>query len=194
VPGSTPEKVFTDINGLRQGMFIQGKNATHPVLLYLHGGLPEYFLTERHPTGLGDDFTVAWWEQRGAGLSWRPGIPPESMPAEQFIADTLAVTDYLRDRFGKDKIYLMAHSGGTFIGLQAAARAPQAYCAYIGVAQMVRQRRLPRQPPAQRPARRQPRRSPRLRLRPLPQPAHRLAATLDELTARTTNLDSRSSN
>jgi pimeloyl-ACP methyl ester carboxylesterase len=61
------------------------------------------------------------------------------MTAEQFIADTLAVTDYLRDRFGKDKIYLMAHSGGTFIGLQAAARAPQAYGAYIGVAQMVRQ-------------------------------------------------------
>jgi pimeloyl-ACP methyl ester carboxylesterase len=139
VRASTSEKVFTDINGMRQGMFIQGKDAAHPVLLYLHGGLPEYFLTQRHPTGLDDDFTVAWWEQRGAGLSWRPGIPPELMTAEQFIADTLAVTDYLRDRFSKDQIYLMAHSGGTFIGLQAAARAPQAYCAYIGVAQMVRQ-------------------------------------------------------
>jgi pimeloyl-ACP methyl ester carboxylesterase len=139
VRGSTSEKVFADINGVRQGMFIQSKDAARPVLLYLHGGLPEYFLTERHPAGLDDDFTVAWWEQRGAGLSWWPGIPPESMTAEQFIADTLAVTDYLRNRFGKDKIYLMAHSGGTFIGLQAAARAPHAYCAYIGVAQVVRQ-------------------------------------------------------
>jgi pimeloyl-ACP methyl ester carboxylesterase len=133
------EKVFADINGARQGMFIQSKDAAHPVLLYLHGGLPEYFLTERYPTGLENDFTVVWWEQRGAGLSYRPGIPPESMVPEQFIADTLSVTDYLRNRFSKDKIYLMAHSGGTFIGLQAAARAPQAYCAYIGVAQMVRQ-------------------------------------------------------
>jgi hypothetical protein len=34
-----------------------------------------------------------------------------------WIADTLAVTDYLRDRFGKDRIYLMAHSGGTFFGV-----------------------------------------------------------------------------
>jgi pimeloyl-ACP methyl ester carboxylesterase len=139
VRGSSSEKVFADISGVRQGMFIQSKDAAHPVLLCLHGGLPEFFLTQRYPTGLEDDFTVVWWEQRGAGLSWRPGIPPETMTAGQFIADTLAVTDYLRGRFGKDKIYLMAHSGGTFIGLQAAARAPRAYVAYVGVAQVVRQ-------------------------------------------------------
>jgi pimeloyl-ACP methyl ester carboxylesterase len=133
------EKVFADINGVRQGMFIQSTDAAHPVLLCLHGGLPEYFLTERYPTGLENDFTVVWWEQRGAGLSYHPGIAPETMTLDQFIADTLSVTDYLRNRFGKEKIYLMAHSGGTFIGLQAAARAPQVYCAYVGVAQMVHQ-------------------------------------------------------
>ena len=120
-------------------MFIQSTEVTHPVLLCLHGGLPEYFLTERYPTGLENDFTVIWWEQRGAGLSYSPGIPPETMTAEQFIADTLSVTSYLRNRFGQEKVYLMAHSGGTFIGLQAAARAPELYCAYIGVAQMVDQ-------------------------------------------------------
>ncbi len=137
--GSVSEKAFTDINGMRQGMFIQSKDAARPVLLFLHGGLPEYFLTDRYPTGLENDFTVVWWEQRGAGLSYSRGIPPETMTLEQFIADTLAVTDYLRNRFGKEKIYLMAHSGGAFIGLQAAARAPEAYHAYIGVAQMVHQ-------------------------------------------------------
>ena len=120
-------------------MFIESKDAAHPVLLFLHGGMPEYFLTERYPTGLEDDFTVVWWEQRGAGLSYSPGIPRETMTLEQFIADTLSVTDYLRDRFSKEKIYLMAHSGGSFIGLQAAARAPEVYHAYIGVEQMVHQ-------------------------------------------------------
>lgn len=118
-------------------MFIQSKDPAHPVLLFLHGGMPEYFLTERYPTGLENDFTVAWWEQRGAGLSYRPGIPPETMTLEQFIADSLSVTSYLRDRFGQEKIYLMAHSGGTFIGLQAVARAPEPYHAYIGAAQAV---------------------------------------------------------
>ena len=120
-------------------MFIESKDVAHPVLLYLHGGLPEYFLTERYPTGLEGDFTVVWWEQRGAGLSYSPAIPPETMTLTHFIADTLAVTDYLRDRFGKEKIYLMAHSGGTFIGLQAVAKAPEPFYAYIGVAQMVHQ-------------------------------------------------------
>jgi pimeloyl-ACP methyl ester carboxylesterase len=133
------EKAFVDINGLRQGMFIQTQDPTRPVLLFLHGGLPEYFLTERHPTGLENHFTVVWWEQRGAGLSYKPGISPETMTLEQFIADTLSVTNYLRERFGKDKIYLMAHSGGAFFGIQAVARAPELYHAYVGVAQMVYQ-------------------------------------------------------
>ena len=135
------EKVFADINGTRQGMFIQSTDPAHPVLLCLHGGLPEYFLTERYPTGLENDFTVVWWEQRGAGLSYSPRIPAMTMTTGQFIADTLSVTDYLRNRFGQEKVYLMAHSGGTFFGLQAAARAPELYCAYIGVAQAVQQLR-----------------------------------------------------
>jgi pimeloyl-ACP methyl ester carboxylesterase len=58
------------------------------------------------------------------------------MNVEQMIADTIELTNYLRQRFGVDKIYLMGHSGGTFIGIQAAARAPELYHAYIGVAQM----------------------------------------------------------
>ena len=134
--GSISEKVFVDINGVQQGMFIKSKDTTHPVLLYLHGGMPDYFLTERYPTGLEDYVTVVWWEQRGSGISYSADIPPETMTLEQMISDTLEVTNYLRHRFGKEKIYLMGHSGGTFIGIQVAAQAPELYYAYIGVAQM----------------------------------------------------------
>ena len=139
LPGSISEKVFVDINGVKQGMFIQSTDVSHPVLLYLHGGMPDYFLTERYPTGLEDLFTVVWWEQRGSGLSYSADIPRESLNLDQMISDTLALTDYLRNRFHQDKIYLMGHSGGTFIGIQAAARAPEKYYAYIGVAQMANQ-------------------------------------------------------
>jgi pimeloyl-ACP methyl ester carboxylesterase len=134
--GSISEKVFVNINGVEQGMFIMSKDVTHPVLLYLHGGMPDYFLTQKYPIGLEDYFTVVWWEQRGSGLSYSMDIPPETMTVEQLISDTLALTNYLRHRFGQEKIYLMGHSGGTFIGIQAAARAPELYYAYIGVAQM----------------------------------------------------------
>ena len=139
LPSSISEKVFVDINGVKQGMFIKSKDVNHPVLLYLHGGMPDYFLTEHYPTGLEDYFTVVWWEQRGSGISYSPNIPRETKTAEQMISDTLAMTNYLRQSFGKEKIYLMGHSGGTFIGIQAAARAPELYYAYIGVAQMENQ-------------------------------------------------------
>jgi pimeloyl-ACP methyl ester carboxylesterase len=137
--GSISEKIHVKINGVKQGMFIKSKDSTHPVLLYLHGGLPDYFLTQKYPTGLEDYFTVVWWEQRGSGLSYHANIPPESLTLEQMISDTKEVTNYLRRRFGKEKIYLMAHSGGTFIGIQVAAQLPELYHAYIGVAQMTEQ-------------------------------------------------------
>jgi pimeloyl-ACP methyl ester carboxylesterase len=113
-------------------MIITGKDVRHPVLLYLHGGMPDYFLTRKYPTGLEASFTVVWWEQRGSGMSYRADTPPVTV--EHLISDTLEVTKDARQRFGKDKIYLMGHSGGTFIGIQAAARAPQLYHASIGVA------------------------------------------------------------
>ena len=136
LPGSISEKIFVDINGVKQGMFIKSKNINNPVLLYLHGGMPDYFLTEKYPTGLEDYFTVVWWEQRGSGISYTANIPPETLTLEQMISDTIEVTNYLRHRFGKEKIYMMAHSGGSFIGIQTVARTPELYYAYIGVAQI----------------------------------------------------------
>lgn len=136
LPGSLSEKIHVEINGVRQGMFIESKDVKRPVLLYVHGGMPDYFLTQDHPTGWEEAFTVVWWEQRGSGLSASASIPRETLTMEQLVADVLAVARYLRERFGKDRVYLMGHSGGTFIALQAAARAPELFHAYVGVAQM----------------------------------------------------------
>jgi pimeloyl-ACP methyl ester carboxylesterase len=138
ISGSISEKIHVDINGVQQGMFIMGKNVGNPLLLFIHGGtaMPEYFLTQNHPTGLEQYFTVCWWDRRNAGLSYSANAPPDTLTIEQSISDTLAVTNYLRSRFHKDKIYIMAHSGGSLIGIQASARAPELFYAYIGVGQM----------------------------------------------------------
>jgi pimeloyl-ACP methyl ester carboxylesterase len=137
--GSISEKIKVSIGGLEQGMFITGKDVRNPVLLYLHGGIPDYFLTTRYPTGLDEVFTVVWWEQRGSGLSFSADVRPESVNPEQLISDTVELTNYLRARFGREKIYLMGRSGGTFIGIQAAARAPELFHAYLAVAQISNQ-------------------------------------------------------
>lgn len=137
--GSISEKIFVTINGVRQGMFIKSKDETHPVLLFLHGGMPEYFLTQKYPTGLEDYFTVVWWEQRGSGISYNSNSSTSIITSEQMVADAIAVTNYLRNRFHKDKIYLMGHSGGSFIGIQVAAKVPELFYAYVGVGQMSNQ-------------------------------------------------------
>jgi pimeloyl-ACP methyl ester carboxylesterase len=139
--GSLSEKIRVEINGVKQGMFIKSTNAENPVLLFVHGGpgMPMYWLTQRYPTGLEDHFTVVWWEQRGAGLSYQSSIAPETMTAEQFVGDTLEVTRYLLKRFNQDKVYLMGHSWGSYIGIQAAAKAPELYHAYVGVGQVTDQ-------------------------------------------------------
>jgi pimeloyl-ACP methyl ester carboxylesterase len=139
IPQSISEKIYVNINGMEQGMIIKSKDSLHPVLLYLHGGVPDYFLTQKYPTGLEDYFTVVWWERRGSGLSFNADISLKEITLEQLLSDTKEVTNYLRKRFGKEKIYLMGCSGGTFIGIQAAAQTPELYHAYIAVAQMTDQ-------------------------------------------------------
>lgn len=137
---SVSEKIFITINGVEQGMFIRGRDSRNPVLLLIHGGpgMPYYGLINTYPnaTDIENDFTVCYWEQRGAGLSYIPGMSPETINVEQLVSDTVEVSNYLRDRFGQEKIYLMGHSWGTFIGIQAAAQSPQLYHAYIGIAQI----------------------------------------------------------
>jgi pimeloyl-ACP methyl ester carboxylesterase len=139
--GSISEKVFVTIGGVRQGMFICSKNINNPVLLYVHGGpaFPNYFLIDKYKPGLEDYFTVCYWEQRGGGLSYTPDVTLESMNFDQLTSDAIEVTNYLRERFRKEKIYMLAHSGGTPFAIMAAARAPQLYYAYLGMAQITNQ-------------------------------------------------------
>ena len=135
------EKLYIEVNGVRQGMFIESESADNPVMLFLHGGpgSPEFPFTQDYPTGLEELFTVCWWEQRGSGLSYQKEIPHGAMTIEQMIDDALAVIDYLRKRFGKEKIYVMGHSWGSLLGVLVAQRAPELIYAYIGIGQVARQ-------------------------------------------------------
>ncbi|MBU4527112.1 MAG: hypothetical protein KUA37_08585 [Desulfomicrobium sp.] len=75
---SLSERVTIQIGGIQQGMFIQSVDPSNPVLLFLHGGpgMVEFFMEQSYPTGLHEHFTMVWWEQRGAGMSFSTDIPP----------------------------------------------------------------------------------------------------------------------
>lgn len=122
--GSISEKIFVNIGGVKQGMFIRTKNIDKPVLLFLHGGpgFPNYFLFDKYNPDLEDFFTVCYWELRGGGLSYNSRLTKESITLNQLTTDAIEVTNYLRERFAKGKIYIMAWSGGTTIALPAYRR------------------------------------------------------------------------
>lgn len=137
------EKVFLEIGGVQQGMILKGNDLTQPVLLFLSGGpgIPEYLLDDQLPTCLEDEFIVCFWDWRGTGLSYGKSVAPESMTRQQFVSDTLEVTEYLLKRFETDQIYLAAHSFGTSIGIQAIAERPELYRGYLAISQEADQAR-----------------------------------------------------
>jgi len=59
------------------------------------------------------------------------------MSINQFVNDTIEVTNYLSDRFQQDKIYLVGHSWGTINSILAVQKVPQLFHRYFSVAQVV---------------------------------------------------------
>ena len=119
---------------------MKSKDVNNPVLLYLHGGMPDYFLTQNYPTMLEEVFTVVWMEQRGAGLSVDARFENRQITIDDLIEDTRMVSVFLKEQFAKEKIYLMGHSGGTYLGIKVIEKYPELYEAYLGIAQISNQK------------------------------------------------------
>lgn len=141
--GSLSEKNFTEIGGMQQGFFIRSENPENPVILFLHGGpgspeLPIIIPFEKSER-LEKYFTMCYWDQRGAGMSFSKSIDPATMTVEQMVEDTRQMTEYLQQRFNQDKIYLMGHSWGTYLGVKTIEKYPENYLAFIGIGQVSNQ-------------------------------------------------------
>jgi pimeloyl-ACP methyl ester carboxylesterase len=129
------------LGGVDQYLIIRGADTGKPVMLFLHGGpgSPEYAFMKAFNPDLENDFVMVYWEQRGAGKSWSKNIPPESMTLEQMISDTRELSEYLAERFDKEKIHVMGHSWGSFLGILTAYQNPELFHAYFGIGQVADQ-------------------------------------------------------
>ena len=138
LPGSIAEIISIPIGNQQQTIMVRGRNTNNPVLLYLAGGPGGTDLGAiRADVGLEQDFVVVSWEQRGVGKSYSALDPVETLTLDQMVADTIELTNYLRERFDEDKIYLVGNSWGTLLGGLAVKEAPDLYHAFIGTGQMV---------------------------------------------------------
>jgi len=127
------------LGGVKQWILMRGEDVTNPILLFLHGGPGFCEMPHTHidSARLEKHFVVVNWDQRGAGKSYDPNIPKETMKREQFLSDTHELILLLRKRLSKDKIFLIGHSWGSVLGLYTAYRHPEYLHAYIGMGQLV---------------------------------------------------------
>ena len=127
------------INGVKQWVYIRSKNKNNPVLLFLHGGpgFPGIAAAQAYQSELENKFTVVQWDQRGAGKSYSPAIPKESMNINQLLSDLHELVSYLNNSFGCQKIYLMGHSWGAMLGMLAVKKHPELFHCFISVGQSV---------------------------------------------------------
>ncbi|UCH04715.1 MAG: alpha/beta fold hydrolase, partial [Candidatus Thorarchaeota archaeon] len=114
------------LGDLKQWIFIRGVDQNNPVLIFLHGGPGEPSVgmssCRRLDSELIKHFTVVHWDQRGAGKSYSSRIPVDSMSLDRLVEDCNELIDYLRNRFDKSKVFIVAHSTGTVIGIKTAHR------------------------------------------------------------------------
>lgn len=141
VPGSIAELAVVPIGGQEQSIMLRGDDVEAPVLLFLEGGPGGTAVGSMRYAGrpLEEHFTVATWDQRGTGKSAHALTAPETLTVAQAVADTIEVSQYLRDRFDEQRIYLLGSSWGTTLGTLAVQARPDLYHAYIGSGQMVDQ-------------------------------------------------------
>jgi pimeloyl-ACP methyl ester carboxylesterase len=135
---SIAEMRSVSINGLQQAILIRGENKNNPLLLLLHGGpgLAETGLFRYYNAPLEKHFVVVYWDQRGSGKSYTRQTATAPLSVDLFVQDTIELTRYLLQQFGKDKLFLFAHSWGTLLGTIAISQHPEYYEAYVGSGQV----------------------------------------------------------
>lgn len=139
---SISEKIFIEVDNEKLGMFIMGNDKTKPVLLVCGGGpgIPQYILESQFPSVLVEEFVVCYWDYRGTGLSYSGSVDSSKMTKNLYLSDVKSITEYLSKRFNQEKIYILGHSFGAFIALNAVKGNPQNYHAYFAMSQVCDQR------------------------------------------------------
>jgi pimeloyl-ACP methyl ester carboxylesterase len=139
MPGSISEILKWNIGSVDQYLIVRGYSKKNPIVLFLHGGpgspeFPLYYNTCRKSEQYA---TVVHWEQRGTGKSYLDTPFHSTITTEQLVKDTIEVSEKLRKKFNKKKIFLMGHSWGSFLGVLVAQKRPDLFYAYIGIGQVV---------------------------------------------------------
>ncbi len=141
-PRGIDERLEIPVGGTRQWISVRGRDSRNPIILMIHGGpaSPETQTSWTWQSDWEDYFTVVQWDQRGSGKSYvanDPAVIGPTLSLKQIAADAAEVVQYLRAKYGKDKIFVIGHSWGSLVGLTLAHQHPEWLYAYIGMGQVI---------------------------------------------------------
>lgn len=126
-----------EINGAGHEVMIRGAGTNNPIIVFVHGGpgCSEIPYVRKYQEDLEQNFTIVHYDQRGSGKSYHFFEDYSNLTTDLLVDDLLALTDYVTEKFGQEKVLLIGHSFGTYIGMKAVAKVPEKYEAYIGIGQ-----------------------------------------------------------
>lgn len=135
---SIAEMQMVPLGNTKQSVIIRGEDLSNPVLLLIHGGpgSAETALFRYYNAALEKSFVVVYWDQRACGKSYTKKDATTPLCVQMFVQDLCDLALYLKKYLGKEKIYLLAHSWGTLIGVLAAVQHPELFYAYVGTGQV----------------------------------------------------------
>lgn len=138
VEGSIAQLEKVNLNGRKEWITIRGENKDAPILLFLAGGPggTQLAATRYELSELEKHFVVVNWDQPGSGKSANC-ISKKDFTVQTYIEDGVALTEYLRNHFGQEKIYLVGESWGSALGVFLIKEKPEYYAGFIGTGQMV---------------------------------------------------------
>jgi len=140
IPGESSISMLgqVEINGAGHEIMIRGANTNNPIIIFVHGGpgCSEIPYVRKYQEELERHFTIVHYDQRGSGKSYHFFEDYSNLTTDLLVDDLLALTDYVTETFGQEKVVLIGHSFGTYIGMKAAAISPDSFYAYIGIGQV----------------------------------------------------------
>jgi pimeloyl-ACP methyl ester carboxylesterase len=129
---------FVPIGGIDQWIELHGEDRRNPVILVVHGGPGEaQWPAAAYYRPWQRRFTVAQWDQRGAGRTYgRYGDKTADVNLDRIARDGLEVAEHLRRTLGKKKIIVLGHSWGSIVATRMVQMRPELFAAYVGTGQV----------------------------------------------------------
>ncbi len=141
-PRGIDERLKITVGDTQQWISVRGRDSHNPIILFIHGGpaSPEMQTSWTWAGAWEDYFTVVQWDQRGAGKSYIANDPAAIGPTlslKRISEDAAEVVQYLRQRYHKEKVFVIGHSWGSVVGLTLARQHPEWLFAYVGMGQVI---------------------------------------------------------